>query len=79
MKHSYLNNLGVSEEVWCARVSLHVWQEDGSTAAGLLPNPAQPSLAWCCLVRGNPRHADGRRGIQIHTDMLTTLTILCRY
>lgn len=44
MKHSYLNNLGVSEEVWCARVSLHVWQEDGSTAAGLLPNPAQPGL-----------------------------------
>ena len=31
--------------------------------------PAQPSLAWCCLVRGNPRHADGRegrRGIQIY-------------
>ena len=72
MKHIYMDNLGVcTDEVWCGRVSLHVWQEDGSMAAGLLPNPAQPSPAWCCLVWGNPRHAEaemaGRGG---DTDIL---------
>ena len=52
-------------------MSLHVWQEDGSMAAGLLPSPAQPGAAWCCLVWGNPRHAEaetaGRGG---DTDIL---------
>ena len=65
MKHSYLNNLGVSEEVWCARVSLHVWQEDGSTAAGLLPSPAWPGAAWCGVTR-DTQMAGRAGGIQIY-------------